>query len=470
MTLEEAVAEGHVTNRERIKLLKRFEKSYKKAYSKQIELASTVINNIFGAKVDIKRARKDFKGIAYVVGDTDPTIYITRAERLLGAGHHPFTVLLHEAGHSLKAIDPDAWQQLYKIVEDNPNLKAGLEEFIQNIGYKKSAIPEEIPSFMLEWAVTQKEFWRELQGRNRPLFVKLKEALKELFVSVRRVFQAQEDNAFFDDIGSMLNKGTTPESLARSIAEVINLSRENRLGYGKTMDAIDTVRANIRRAAYSEDPAGTTNTERLLQENTPRDIEGDNESLLELRYNTLIDSFEEITGQSIVPLYDVLLQPLDELAADIDPDAGEFISFSEFKARVQKYTARILDEEFNRDDILLESDYEQLYDNLRNFHTNNYNKSAIAMRNNELFRRIERAIDGKPQSEHADIRRYEIRKYHVDSANVIISNAVKRKSLLRQLDELKTKEEKVVRVHLLCLDWRTTCTLQVLRWLYLCLM
>jgi len=445
-TLEDALAEGRISNRERIKLLKRFEKSYKKAYSKQIELASNVINNIFGAKVDIKRAPKDYKGIAFVRMEESPTIYITRAERLLGLGHHPFSVLLHEAGHSLKAIDPDAWQQLYKIVEDNPELKAGLEDFIENVrNYKRDGVAGEIPSVLLEWAITQKEFWRELQGRNRPLFVKLKEALKEMFALMTQRFQGDKADAVFNDrtLRSMLNKGTTPESLARSIAEVINLSRENRLGYGKTMDAIDTVRANIRRAAYSEDPAGTTNTERLLQENTPRDIEGDNRSLFELRYDTLAKSFEEMTGQSIIPLYDVLLQPLDEFAADIDPDAGEFISLSEFKARVQKYTAKILDEEFNRDDILLDSDYEQLYDNLRNFHTNNYNKSAIAMRNNELFRSIERAIDGKPQSQHADIRREVIKTYHEDAAGVIISNAIKRKSLQRQLDELKTKEEKV---------------------------
>lgn len=445
-TLEEAVDEGHITNREKIKLLKRFEKSYKKAYSKQIELASTVINNIFGAKVDIKRAPKGSKSIAFVKSEESSTIYITRAERLLGQGFHPFSVLLHEAGHSLKNIDPDAWQQLYKIVEDNPRLKTGLEDFILNVRkYEKSKVAGEIPSVLLEWAITQKEFWRELQKRNRPLFVKLKESLRDMFTLMKRRFQKDKADAVFNDrtLRSLLSKGTTPESLARSIAEIINLSRENRLGYNKIIDATDTVRANIRRAAYTEDPAGTTNTERLLEENTPIDLDSDNRALVNLRQDTLDKTFGEMTGKSMSSLEDILLQPLDELTEGIDPDADQFISPSEFRARVREFTSEVVDEDFNRDDILLDSDYEQLYENLRNFHTNNYNKSAIAMRNNELFRTIERATADKPDTEHAGIRREVIKTYHKDAAQVIISNAIKRKSLQRQLDELKTNKEKV---------------------------
>lgn len=452
-TFEAAVEQGKMTNRERVKLLRRFNKLYEKAYAKEVRLASDVINNIFGKAIPIKAAPRDKQRITRL-GYVDPNeqaIYLNRAEIILGAGGTPFDTIIHEAGHVLKQFDPDSWQQITNLIEESPDLATAMREFIENRrGYRgEQKISEELPSVALEWAITQREFWAELQKRNKPLFVKLKESLQQIFARVQELYQTKGLGTIFDDkeLRKLLNPNITPNELARRIGEIINVSREKRLGYGKIMDAISLAKKNASDAAFTEPVEGRTIVERRLDEYAPEETIGDdNQKLRQARMNRLnsdLIAMLELRGAQVEALFDEILTPIDELQKDIDPDAGEFIEFDEFKSRIQQYTSKVVGEDFERSDILTEADYTALYDNLRNFYTNSYNKTAIAMRNNDLYRRIKRATRGKPEAEHEVIKDQVVQEYHQDAARTVFSNALKREALLRQLEPLKTKEQKV---------------------------
>lgn len=453
-TFEQAVAEGKMTASQRTKILKRFNKLYEKSYAKEVGLASEVINNIFGKEIKIKAAKRKSQerlGLRGYYEDGD--IYLNRAEIILGNGGTPFNTIIHEAVHALKDIDPDSWQQIKSLIEESPKLADAMRDFIQNRrGYRgEKRITNELPSVALEWAITQRDFWLELQNKNRPLFVKLKQALKEMFSRLQELFKAEPLGRVFEEkeLRKLLNPDITPDELARRIGEIINTSREKRLGYGKILEAVESAQQNVNRAAFSEPIAGRTVVERRLDEFSPEEtIDADNQNLRGVREQAVrsqLIGLLSVDGYKADNLFDELLTPIDELQADIDPDAGEFIQFGEFKARVQEYTSTIIGEDFERYDILTDSDYTNLYDNLRNFYTNSYNKTAIAMRNNDLFRRIERAIDGKPEAEHAEIKQRVVLNYHQDAARTVVGNALKREAIVRQLAEGKTQKAKTER-------------------------
>jgi hypothetical protein len=453
-TLEQAVTEGKMTASQRTKILKRFNKLYEKAYAKEVGLASEVINNIFGKEIKIKAAdRKSQARLGLRGYYEDGDIYLNRAEIILGNGGTPFNTIIHEALHALKDIDPDSWQQIKSLIEESPKLADAMRDFIQNRrGYRgEERITNELPSVALEWAITQRDFWLELQNKNKPLFVKLKQALKEMFSRLQELFKAEPLGRVFEEkeLRKLLNPRITPDELARRIAEIINTSREKRLGYGKILEAVENAQQNVNRATFSEPIAGRTVVERRLDEFSPEEtIDADNQNLRGVREQAVrsqLIGLLGVDGYKADNLFDDLLTPIDELQADIDPDAGEFIQFGEFKARVQEYTSTIIGEDFERYDILTDSDYTNLYDNLRNFYTNSYNKTAIAMRNNDLFRRIERAIDGKPEAEHAEIKQRVVLNYHQDAARTVVGNALKREAIVRQLAEGQTPKAKTER-------------------------
>ena len=58
----------------------------------------------------------------------------------------------------MKVFDRENWNKVYQTIYEQAKLYNKLVEIIKARGYSPSAIKDEIPSTLLEWAVTQKEF------------------------------------------------------------------------------------------------------------------------------------------------------------------------------------------------------------------------------------------------------------------------------------------------------------------------
>lgn len=446
-TLEELVDKGKMTAGERTKILKRFNKLYMRAYAKEVKLASEVINNIFGREIPIRKVSKDTKlsTLGYV-GFLDDRIHINRAEVIIANASSVFEIIVHEAGHVLKNIDPDSWNQIDSLIRDNPDLYTAMIDHIHfKRKYSMDKAEQEIPSVALEWAITKRAFWQELSKANKPLFEKLKDSLTEIFIRLQELFKAQGLRSIFNDaeLRKLLRPDVTPDELAQAIARVINESREKRFGANKIFKAVEAVRANVTRIANTEPIAGPTYTERFIEENTPRDkIVDDNEFLAVDYVDSFLGRVATVLGKNkndVRDLLELLVTPELKLA-----DEPELIDYSDFKSRVQKITSTILDEEGTVYDPLVEADYEALYENLRQLLQNKSEEGLIISRNADLYRRIQRRKATDPEGvDGLSAEQFEILVYHEEQAATVINNAMKREMLVEELAKVETNKGKI---------------------------
>ena len=446
-TLEELVDKGKMTAGERTKILKRFNKLYMRAYAKEVKLASEVVNNIFGKDIPIRKVSKDTRlsTLGYV-DFLDDKVHINRAETILGTASSVFEVIVHEAGHVLKIIDPDSWNQIDSLIRKNPDLYTAMIDHIHfKRKYSMDKVEAEIPSVALEWAITKRAFWLELSKANKPLFEKLKDSLTEIFIRLQELFKAQELRSIFNDaeLRKLLRPDVTPNELAQAIARVINESREKRFGSNQIFKAVEAVRANVARIAATEPIEGPTFTERFIEENTVRDSVAEDNEFLEVDYvNSFLGRVATVLGKNkndVRDLLELLVTPELKLA-----DEPLLIDYSDFKTRVQKSISTILDEEGTVYDPLVEADYEALYENLRQLLENKSEEGFIINRNADLYRRIERRKATDPEGiDGLSAEQFEILAYHSEQAVTIVSNAMKREVLVEELAKVQTNKGKI---------------------------
>ena len=254
-TLSEAVEKGVIGRQEANFLLEAFNNSYGKAYAAEIEIANRAVSEIFGVNFKIKTPRMD--GMPRALGWVQPgfpdVINLARAAEIADSDLSTGSIIFHEAMHTLQQFDPESWDKVYQAIENQPKLFAELKRIVTEDRKYYSGVKEEIPSVFMEWAVSQKEFWRELATRDRTFFEKFRDLLNKLFISVRA---GMGDVAVLKDKAYMKKLVTsgTPEDLARHFARILNESRAKRVFDSEAKVVQRMIDTNTRISTRVEEP------------------------------------------------------------------------------------------------------------------------------------------------------------------------------------------------------------------------
>tara|TARA_R100000278_G_scaffold17602_3_gene17656 strand:- start:2450 stop:7357 length:4908 start_codon:yes stop_codon:yes gene_type:complete len=167
----------------------------------------------------------------------------TRDERAFVA---VFRLLMHEMVHHLEEIDTDAYLRLYQAAANasGSRIKAlrtakGLIREGRERGYSiREVLSSEIPAFVVEYAVTQPEFWNTLKNTDPDLYNKMAEMMnflaKNLYETVGRYNNTK--------INAVIKKTQDGGKLASEISRVLTEIRNSSTTQAKLKDAIDNAK------------------------------------------------------------------------------------------------------------------------------------------------------------------------------------------------------------------------------------
>lgn len=258
-SLTEAIDKGAITRGEAAQLNSAINNSYGAVYAREIEIANRTINEVFGINFKLNKSKFRLGQAAHVKTAFPEEINLNRAEYIIAmqnSGQSPFSLLFHEAGHTLKQADPVSWNMILGIVKGNPKLYGELKQFIGNrsTAYKPDRIDREIPSVMLEWAITKEEFWRELNLKDKSLYEKFKDLVVQLIEKTQALYRSSSLSKVLNDtnLKNLLEDGS-PENLAKSLGEIIRAGRELRHFDSDAKSVADMIQANIKRATNVEE-------------------------------------------------------------------------------------------------------------------------------------------------------------------------------------------------------------------------
>ncbi len=454
--VQDLVDRGIINEQQKTAALTAFNKAYEKAYAREIGVANSVINNIFGRQFNFDRMPKGKRGVkatGNIVGgrayaETDK-ILINRAEVILGMGKSPFALMLHEATHVLRVQSPEMYSELQAAISKHPDFEAEIRKYKGH--YSKNLIDAEIPSVTLEWAITQPAFWVELNKANKPLFKQFSEAIVEMLKRAKELFSKSKLNTeFLNDVDKLL-VDMTPAEFATQLGAIINSGRGKNLPFDQILSATQSINKNIKNLVYSEsiDVKPKTEADRVIEDYKPEStVTGQNAKLREQRrqaFNRLAaTTLPNVRGENVQRFVETLTNYIDELAEEVDPDAQEFISFDEYKARIREFTSEIIDEDLTREDILSSADYTELYDNLRLYSMSLVNDKSL-LRNNDLYRRVIRGTKDLEQAsaQYRSAKNSIVKEYYENKAQSIVGNAMKRAAVESRLRNFKTDAQRL---------------------------
>jgi hypothetical protein len=321
-TIREAVEKGVISKEDGDVLLKSFYDHYAKAFADEIRIANRALNEIFGYGFKIKTM--DYKGESRAVGENYASIpeeiLIQRAEDFLATYDSPSATLFHEGMHAMKVFDRENWNKIYDSIKAHPKLFKKLEQIIKERGYKFTDVPDEIPSVFMEWAITQKEFWQELSGRDKTFFEKFRDWINKMFTSIIR-FQNRPEIAKLmnkKEMQKLLTSGD-PEELARGFARILNESRKLRKFDSDSKLGRDIINTSVNRGTKFEEPnyqETLYTNEEYTQPFKDYDSVGKNDFISQ-NFNTY---FEQVgfLFESGKPEFDLVFNKLITLAGEFD--------------------------------------------------------------------------------------------------------------------------------------------------------
>ena len=455
--LEDLVNKGVISEKQREKALREFNKVYEKAYARELSVANTVINNIFGREFTFVKMAKETQGVkraksGVLMGEAfrnEDKITLNRAEVILGMGKSPFSVMIHEAVHILQAKMPEVYAELNAAIRKHPDFVEQIRKYKGH--YETDAVEGEIPSVTLEWAITQEAFWKQLQKTNQTLFERFAEALVDIIKRTKELFSKSKLNTeFLDDVDKLL-VDMTPETFATQLAVIINKGRKHNLPYNEILEANKSVSDNVANLLYTEpvDVKQKTPADRLVDDYKPeKTVAAQNAKLREHRRQTFnrlaATTMPNVRGENVQRFVETLTNYIDELAEGVDPEAQEFISFDEYRARIREFTSEIVDEDLTREDILSATEYNELYENLRMYAMNIVNDKSL-LRNNDLYRKVIRGTVDLEQTsvQYRSAKNRIVKEYYEDKAQTIVSNAMKRAAINERLRNFETDAQKL---------------------------
>ena len=434
---------GVISKRERAVLLKRYRKTYEKAYAYETRLATMVIDSIFGRQVKFNRLDADQRSLGSFRGEAD-TVNIASVERIvLSERESPFSILFHEAMHNLEQVDPLAYAQLDSIISKHSQLEERLDFMSEKYGYRPEARRQERVPAMIEWALTTEEFWNTLFKENKSLFSKLKLALMKLVSDMSRKYSdsTRADYISTKKIAELTNSKATPAKIATEFAQILNESKKRSMKDFKISNAIATHRANVARVGQFDEPGSTdkTGSGAFIRDNFTEDGKIANNELRSTRTKSFLTELEnylpaeEITKLDFDGIISVLLTRRDLLNEGVDPDSTELISFDEYKATIKEVFFFLDEETFNKEHAFSDSALKQMYNVVRDFYRDEATGPTTAIPNLDIRRRI---YNGESKS-------HVLQDTYTSRMIDIVRNDIKKYKILRELEEYKTDVEKL---------------------------
>lgn len=378
-SMQDLVDKGVLTAKQRITLLRKFNKVYKRGYAKEIAIANRVIDEVFGGRFTFKRVEDTsemafgfYKSKEIGTRAERETLYLNRMDFIVGANQSPFSILFHEAMHALQVRDPDSYNQIEAIILKHPKLKKQLDAMAEERGYYFEQLPYERVPALIEWALTTPEFWAELSKNNKTLFSKLKLALQKMVADIQvKYFEGTRSYFISDDIlPTLLEPGTTPAQLATRLGELINNSR-NQLGNKSWLgNTKERHRANMRRLLVTERDELPTSTDDFINKHTPKEygayiLDARAEGLAE-DLKGLVPSETFLKGGPLDFVYSFFVNR-DKSNLDVDPDSTELISYGEFTATVREKIG-LYEEDGTIGDVFTDIEYGRLYSIIRDWY------------------------------------------------------------------------------------------------------
>lgn len=350
-SLNEAVGKGFLTREEANTVLRVFNDNYMATYGQEVELANRLVNEIFGVNFKINKSVFSGNAMGQFNAKFPDEINVNRAEVFAygqEGGVSIFNTIFHEAMHALEAHDEASWNKIYGIVSEHPKLKAELEKRARNLGYDTDAkVRAELPSHILEWAITQEEFWQELLQKDVPLYEKVRQLIVEIFKKLK--YGKKSYGKIAERMDELLSKGT-PEDLAREIAKALNEVRELRKFDSDAKEVADMIEQNVRYATNPEQPIITKKS----YQSSKLEQDFKNVSSTQLGSNVLVDALDN------------LLYYTTAYSGDAQSMFDSILEFNEdFGAWVENIKQNLED-----DTYLPNSVYETLYDVTREYRDN----------------------------------------------------------------------------------------------------
>ena len=378
-SMQDLVDKGILTAKQRVTLLRKFNKVYKRGYAKEIAIANRVIDEVFGGRFTFKRAEDTsemafgfYKAKEGATRAERETLYLNRMDFIVGANQSPFSILFHEAMHALQLRDPDSYNQIEAIILKHPKLKKQLDAMAEERGYYFTQVPYERVPALIEWALTTPEFWAELSKNNKTLFSKLKLALQKMVADIQvKYFEGTRSYFISDDIlPTLLEPGTTPAQLATRLGELINNSR-NQLGNKSWLgNTKERHRANMRRLLATERDELPTSTDDFINKHNPKNYR---ELVKDARQEGLADDLQGLVPSEVFQKGGALefiasfFVNRDKSNLDVDPDATELISYGEFAATVREKIG-VFEEDGTIGDVFTDIEYGRLYSIIRDWY------------------------------------------------------------------------------------------------------
>ena len=315
-TMQEMVDRGIITKKQADAYISRFNKQYGKLYRQHIEVANRVVNNIFGKEFTLKLEEEYEPEYNTLLGmfkerEGADTVFLARMDHMLIAQSDAFSVIVHEAVHALQRYDVESYNKIRQAIAENPLLEAEIERLVGELrGYKPEDIEAELPSVLLEWAITKKEFWRTLNDSDPTVFRKLKRAIVQLFRDARKLFfnrQSHQD-IFSDKNLKKLLEEDSPAELATKIGNILAEARAKQGAEGVLIDAIDSVTENANRVArITSEEIKDPKQSRFLEQNSFKSTSDANSKLRKVRTDSFLRLAALVYGKTSQAELDDLL-------------------------------------------------------------------------------------------------------------------------------------------------------------------
>ena len=315
-TMQEMVDRGIITKKQADAYISRFNKQYGKLYRQHIEVANRVVNNIFGKEFTLKLEEEYEPEYNTLLGmfkerEGADTVFLARMDHMLIAQSDAFSVIVHEAVHALQRYDVESYNKIRQAIAENPLLEAEIERLVGKLrGYKPQDIEAELPSVLLEWAITKKEFWRTLNDSDPTVFQKLKRAIVQLFRDARKLFfnrQSHQD-IFSDKNLKKLLEEDSPAELATKIGNILAEARAKQGAEGVLIDAIDSVTENANRVArITSEEIKDPKKSRFLEQNSFKSTSDANNKLRKVRTDSFLRLAALVYGKTSQAELDDLL-------------------------------------------------------------------------------------------------------------------------------------------------------------------
>lgn len=260
-TLNEAVGKGAISRAEANALQSVFNDTWGKTYAKEIEVSNRIINEVFGYNFKLEKSVFSKGRAAFVKGKYADVINLNRAEYITAMqknGVGPFTIMFHEGVHTMQHLDPTSWDMLQNLIRKNPKLDKALKEFVagRSDSYNSAdRITNELPSVIMEWAVTQEEFWKALKVEDSSFYEKFKEFVVQLLRKTRELYKHSKlAKVINDKTLKNLLEDSSPEEFARSLAEIMILNKDGQNFNAEALNVANTIERNVRLATSYEQP------------------------------------------------------------------------------------------------------------------------------------------------------------------------------------------------------------------------